>query len=162
VQNPLINGFYYSYADIEFTVTGQRFVGVTEINYDDDLKRAKVYGTQKSPLGLTTGKYEANGDVEFLLEAAVLLTQTLALQGAGFGGFRFVPMNVTVSYTTAGLNNPLPLVTDSFVCYLGKQDAKNKVSDEALTRKFGLYLPSVITWNGNPGVTDPNSFGAFG
>lgn len=159
LTTPLVNGFYPAYADIIFRMNGLQFVGVTSIDYSDDLKRAKVYGTQKVMLGLTTGKYEAEGSVTFLLSPAQLLLASLSTIGLALGGFRFVPMGVTISYAPIG---PLPLVTDSFVCFLGKQEAKNKVGDDALERTFGLYLPGAISWNGSPGAIDLNSIGAVG
>lgn len=159
IQTPLINGFYPSYADIELNLNGLHIVGVTSISYDDDLKRSYVYGTQKVPLGLSTGKYVPNGEIELLLPQAQLVLDTLGLIGLAFGGFRFAPIGVTVSYAPV---SPLPLITDDFVCYLGKQDAKNKVSDDALTRTFGLYIAGTINWGGNPGAIDLNSLGAAG
>lgn len=160
----LVNGSYPSFADIVFRVgvaggTTLQFVGVTSIDYDDDLKRSKVFGTQKVSLGLTNGKYEANGSVTFLLNPANLLIATLGVIGIPFGGFRFVPITVSVSYAPIG---PLPNVLDSWVCFLGKQDSKNKVSEDASERTFSMYIPGAINWNGFPGAFDLNSIGAVG
>lgn len=154
---PLINGFYPSYADIVLKVDGFQIVGATDVSYDDDLKRSAVYGTQKVQLGLTNGKYVPNGSITLLLPAATFLLATLSTVGLALGGFRFVPFAVTVSYQPLG---PLPLVTDAFECYLGKQEAKNKVSDDPSDRTFGLYLTGAILWNGSPGALDLNSIGA--
>jgi len=157
LTTPLINGAYPSWADVVFRTNGLQFVGITELNYSDDMKRSRVYGTQRVQLGLTAGKYESDGDVTFLLPAASLLLATLAISGALLGGFRFIPLACTVSYQPLG---PVPLVTDAFVCFLGKQEAKGKVSDDALDRKFSLYLATAIVWNGAPGCFDLNSIGA--
>lgn len=159
LTTPLINGFYPAYADIILRTNGLQIVGATAIDYSDDLKRTKVYGTQKVPLGLTTGKYEADGSITLLLSPAMLLLATLSTVGLVLGGFRFVPIGVTVSYAPIG---PLPLVTDSFVCFLGKQEAKQKVSDDPIERTFSLHLPGTIAWNGSPGAIDLNSIGAIG
>lgn len=160
---PTVNGFP-CFADIVFRVgvpagPGLQFVGVTSINYDDDMKRAMVYGTQRAPLGVTAGKYEAHGDVTFLLNPAQLMMQALQVFGALLGGFRFVPVRVSCAWQPTG---PVAMVLDSFTCYVGKQEAKNKVGDEASERTFGLYIPGVISWNGIPGVVDLNSIGAVG
>jgi hypothetical protein len=157
LQNPLIQGFFPSYSDVEVNVNGLHFVGVTSITYNDDLKRSKVRGTQKVPLGLTNGSYEAEGEIEFTLPAATLLISTLSVVGAALGGFRFVPCGITVAYVPVGITT---LVVDDFVCFLGKLDAQNKVSDEALMRKFSLVIPGAINWNGSPGAIDLNSIGA--
>jgi hypothetical protein len=161
---PLINGFYPSFADILLRtgIAGGptlQFVGVSAIDYDDDLKRSKVYGTQKVSLGLTSGKYEATGSITFLLPNANLLTSTLGAIGLALGGFRFVPLTVSCAWAPIG---PVPTTLDSFVCFLGKQESKNKVSDEASERTFGLYIPGAINWNGFPGAFDLNSIGAAG
>jgi|SRR5580658_515817 hypothetical protein len=157
LQNPLINGFFPSYADIEVNVNGLHFVGVSEVNYSDDLKRSKVKGTQKIPLGLTNGSYEAEGDIEFTQPAAALLISTLSALGFALGGFRFVPCGITIAYVPVGVTT---LIVDDFVCFLGKQEQKNKVSDEAIMRRFTLVIPGAINWNGSPGAIDLNSIGA--
>jgi hypothetical protein len=161
---PLINGFYPAFSDVVFRVgiaggATLQIVGCSSIDYDDDLKRSKVYGAQKVPLGLTSGKYEANGSVTMFVNPANLLISTLALAGIALGGFRFVPLTVTVSWQPVG---PLPLILDSFTCFIGKQESKNKVSDDPSERTFGLYIPGAIVWNGEPGAYDLNSFGAVG
>jgi hypothetical protein len=161
---PLINGTYPAYADILLRVgiaggPTLQFVGVTAIDYDDDLKRSKVYGTQSVSLGLTRGKYEANGSITFLLPNANLVTSTLGAIGIALGGFRFVPLTVSVAWAPIGI---IPTTLDSFVCFLGKQESKNKVSDDPSERAFSLYIPGAISWNGFPGAFDLNSIGAVG
>jgi hypothetical protein len=159
LTTPLVNGNYPSFADVilRIGVAGGatiQIVGVTSIDYDDDLKRAPVYGAQTVQLGLTNGKYEAHGSITLLLNPANLLIATLGAIGIPFGGFRYVPITVSVAYAAIG---PLPTVLDSFVCYLGKQDSKNKVGDEPSERTFALYINGAISWNGFPGAFDLNS-----
>lgn len=159
LASPLVNGSFTSYADIIFRVgvaggATIQLVGVTSIDYDDDLKRAAVYGTQTVMLGYTNGKYEAHGSVTMLLNAANLMLNTLAVLSAPFGGFRNFPINVSVAYATIG---PIPTSIDSFDCYLGKQDAKNKVGDEPTERTFALYVIGAIKYNGVPAQFDLNS-----
>jgi hypothetical protein len=159
--SPLINGFYHSYADIEFTVNGLHFVGITEINYDDNLNRAKVMGTAKIPLGLTGGKYEANGDFEMLLEAAVLMELTLGIPL--LGGWRQTPVTATISYVPSGITNPLPLIVDVIPAFfIGKKESKNKIGDEASTRRYSMHIPGQILWNGVPSVIETATLGAVG
>jgi hypothetical protein len=159
LTTPLVNGNFTSYADIILRVgvaggTTIQIVGATSIDYDDDLKRAPVYGTQTVQLGLTNGKYEAHGSITLLLNAANLLIDTLGTIGIPFGGFRYVPLTVSIAYATVG---PLPTNLDSFICYLGKQDSKNKVGDEPSERTFALYINGAINWNGFLGAFDLNS-----
>ena len=59
--SPLVNGFYHAFADIEIQANGLLFAGVAAIDYDDNLNRAKVYGTASTPLGLTKGNMRLPG-----------------------------------------------------------------------------------------------------
>lgn len=164
LTTPLINGAYPSFADIILRVAPAgsvplQFVGVTAIDYDDDCKRSLVYGAQKVSLGLTNGKYEASGSITFLANPANLMLAILGSIGLAFGGFRFVPIGVSVAYAPIG---PLPTILDSFSCFLGKQESKNKVGEDPSERTFGLYIPGAINWNGWPGAFDLNSTLAVG
>ena len=156
---PILNGAIPSYADIIFRVAPAggatlQVTGVTSIDYDDDCKRAKVWGTGKVPLGLTNGKYEANGSVTLLNPSANLLIGILGTVGIPLGGFRFVPIGVSIAWAALG---PIPTNLDSFVCFLGKQESKNKVGEDASERTFSLYIPGAIMWNGFAGAFDLNS-----
>jgi hypothetical protein len=155
ISTPLINGFYHAYADIELRANGLQFAGVVAIDYDDNLNRAKVRGTAAVPLGLTKGAYEANGSLEFLLEAAQLLQTTL------LPAFRQVPVTCTVSYVPSGIA-PLPLISDSFTFYIGQVTQSNKVGDDALTRKFTMHIPGQIFWNGVPSIIETSTIGSVG
>ncbi len=152
---PLINGFFHSFADVEVNANGLRFAGVVAIDYDDNLRRAMVYGTASTPLGLTKGQYEASGSIEFLLEAA----QTLQLS---LGAWRQVPLVINVSYIPSGLTPILPVFDVIPGCYLGKVTQSGKLGDEALTRKFELYIPQQILWNGVPSFIETSTIGAAG
>src|ERR1019366_899029 len=141
---PILNGAIPSYADIIFRVAPAggatlQVTGATSLDYDDDCKRAKVWGTGKVPL---------------LLPSANLLIGILGLIGIPLGGFRFVPIGVSVAWAALG---PIPTNLDSFVCFLGKQESKNKVGEDPSERTFGLYIPGAIMWNGFAGAFDLNS-----
>jgi hypothetical protein len=155
---PLINGDFHSYADIELSFNGLQFAGVTSIDYDDNLNRAKVRGTQSVPLGLTKGAYEANGEIEMLLEAWNLLQFTLN----PLGGWRQLPLYIGITYAPGGIV-PLPIVNDVIpAAYLGKLEAKNKVSDDPVTRRFSLHIPGQILWGGVSSVLETNTLLAVG
>lgn len=151
---PLINGNYFAFPDIELRFDGLLFAGVKAINYDDSLSRAKVRGTASVPLGLTKGRYEAKGDIEFYLDAANLLITTLG------PGWRQVPGAISVTYgPNLGMN--LPLVTDIIpAVYLGDLTASNSEGDDPLTRKFTLHIPGQILWNGLPSIIETSTLQA--
>lgn len=151
---PLINGNYYSYANIELTVPslGLTFVGVKAINYKDNLGRVLVRGTASQPIGVTIGRYEASGDIEMYLSAFSLLQTSLG------PGFRQTPIFIVVNY---GPNPflPIPIVTDEIPgAYIGEISADQSESEEALTRKFTLIIPGQILWNNMPSIIEPATF----
>lgn len=143
LNSPLINGSFCAFADIELNLNGVLLAGVAAIDYDDNLARAKVYGTSSVPLGLTKGKYEAMGSIELYLEAAQVIMSLYP------GTWRMVPIAINISYVPFTFP-ALPVFDVIPVAYLTKQTASNKVGDEASTRKFELAIPGQILWNGVP------------
>jgi hypothetical protein len=161
-QFPLINGMYFSWADVEATTTivasGQpfTFVGVKAINYKASLSKQKVRGTASVSIGLTKGKYEATGDVEFYLPQANLLISTLG------PGWMQSPITFQVSYVSSGplgapgSGLPQTVITDTIPpCFLTEMDASQSEGDEPLTRKFTLTIPGQILFNGIPSIVEP-------
>lgn len=155
--SPLINGQYFSYADITFRVNGLMFAGCKAINYSDSLSRAKVRGTARVPLGLTAGRYEAKGDVEMYLDT--FNTMILAA-GGPVGGWRQIPIAASVTYgPNLGMN--IPLVNDVIPgFYLGDLEMSNSESDDPLTRKFSMIIPGQILWAGVPSIIETSTLQA--
>jgi hypothetical protein len=152
---PLINGVYYSYSNIELHIGRAaefQIAGVKAINYKDNLGRVKVRGTAMQPLGLTQGRYEANGDLELYLDAFSLLITTLG------PGWRQQPLTAVITYGP----NPLlsiPFVTDTIIgFYLGEVDASQTESEDPLARKLTMHIPGQILRNGLPSILEPQLF----
>jgi len=156
---PLINGVYYSYSNIELVIGPLvapilTIVGVKAINYKDNLGRTKVRGTAMQPLGLTQGRYEANGDIEMYLDAFSLLTTTVG------PGWRQTPLTAIVNYGP-NIGLAIPIVTDEIPgFYIGEVSADQTESEEALTRKFTMHIPGQILWNNVPSILEPFVFAA--
>jgi hypothetical protein len=151
---PNILGAYYSYSNIELNVNGLQFAGVKTINYKDNLGRVKVRGTAMQPLGLTQGRYEANGDCEMYLDAFNLLINTLG------PGWRQVPVFATITYgPNVGL--AIPFIIDEIPgFYIGEVDASQSEGEEALTRKFTMHIPGQILWGLMPSILEPQILAA--
>lgn len=154
---PLINGSYYSYSNIELKIGAAAellIAGVKSINYKDNLGRVKVRGTAMQPLGLTQGRYEANGDIEMYLDAFCLM---IGLLGPGW---RQMPVYANVTYgPNPGLG--IPIVADVIPgFYLGEVDGSHSEGEEALTRKFTMHIPGQILWNEVPSLIEPQLFAA--
>jgi hypothetical protein len=159
LASPLINGFLPSYADVQMRVNGLLFVGVASIDYSDNLSRGQPYGTAAISLGLTKGSYKAKASVELYLPAAVIMESQLSAVSLPLGGLRFVPISFSVSYAPAGAA-PIPVVTDVFTGYFGEISQSQRVSDDAITRKYEVLIPGVIYWNGIPAMTEPGTLSA--
>ncbi len=159
-QFPLINGMYFSWADIEGTFTlstgpSLPFVGFKAINYKDSLSKQFVRGNAMAPLGLTKGKYEATGDVELWLPQANLLISQMGPD------WKNVPITFSVSYVASGplgvpgTGLPQSVITDLLPnVFLVEMDASQSEGDEGLARKFTLKIPGQIYWNGIPSVVE--------
>lgn len=152
--SPLVNGQYFSYADITFQVNGLLFAGHKSINYKDSLSREKVRGAARVPLGLSAGRYEATGDFEMYLDAANLMVTTMG------PGWRQIPIVATISYgPNPGMN--IPMVTDVIPgFYIGDYEASNSESDDPLSRKFTMHIPGQILWNGSPSIIETSTLQA--
>src|SRR5690349_11551825 len=151
--NPL--GAYYSHSNIELTVRGLTFAGVKAINYKDTLGRQFVRGTAMQPLGMTQGRYEAHGDIELYLEGFALLVTTLG------PGWRQTPLTATITYGPNLAMVPLPFLVDVIPAFfLGEVDASQSESEDALSRKFTMHIPTQIIWAGIPSILEPQILAA--
>ncbi len=109
VPIPLVNGVAYAYADIEMNIGPgpSIYAGFKSINYDHKLGRQFVRGTNREPLGQTSGQYEPSAEFEMYLGSwKVLLGQI----GQGFMQFS-IPF-INISHGTDPESLPLGIVTD--------------------------------------------------
>ena len=158
---PLVNGNYYSYANIEFRVGSILIVGCKSINYGHKVGSQFVRGTNQMPLGTTLGQYEPHADVELYRPQYDTLISALTAQSGGRGYFT-VRFNVTVTYGNFLDNGGLPTVTDSInYAQIIDDDASNTESLDASVRKLVL-LPLQILMNKNPGINTLPVAGAIG
>ncbi len=142
---PLVNGTYFSTADMSFVFDGFYIVGVKSLNYKDNLGRNFVRGTSAIPLGLTTGNYEASGDMELYLNSSALITS--------IPGWRDIPHVATVSYGP-NVIAPLPFMVDIIAgIWLLGADAGRSQGEDALTMKFDFKITTPILWNSNVSTT---------
>jgi len=97
-----VNGFITSWSDISFKLNGERYYGITEINYSDTRKRTKVYGMGRTgtPRGRTRGKYEV-GEVTVKMDfpAFVALRDAIAAESSDGNSYGDVEFEGVVQYT---------------------------------------------------------------
>lgn len=147
--NTSVNGNTFSFVQIETTFGVLPIAGIKDISYDDDLKRAAVYGTASSQIGLTRGTIAQKGSIEFYKNA--FLVAVLSQFGPGW---RQVQFSVVISY---GPNDNGLVQQDTLpAVLLGSVDSANAFSEDGppLTNKVGLYLPVPILWNGVPSIIE--------
>jgi hypothetical protein len=113
-----------------------------------------VRGTAMQPLGMTQGRYTANGDFDMYLDAAMLLITSLG------PNWRSTPIFATISYATP-LNPILPFTIDEIPgFYIGEVDASQSEGEEPLSRKFTMHIPGQILWGLLPSIIEPLIFAA--
>ena len=153
----IVNGIYFAHPDCVLNVDGLQLSAVKSLSYKSSLGRQYVRGTSPLPLGMTTGKYEAGGDLELYLPSAALL-----MTAAGGPEFLMIPHVLTVVYGP-NVVVPLPLVTDILAgAYFTEVDASTSDSEDAITRKFAFKLMLPIVRNGSPDLFWAPTIGAVG
>lgn len=137
---PLINGAYYSYSDIEINVGPGIIVGVKSVNYGNKLGRAWVRGTNREPIGMTSGQYETTGDFELYLPQAKAL---LNLLGPGYLQ-KTIP-SVNISYGGDLETAPLGITTDEMQAVrIIEVGAAQSEGIDALSRKFTIMFQRLL------------------
>lgn len=74
---PLINGVRFDSSSVELKLNTLRYIGITEIEYEDGLAPGRVDGLNPQALGYTRGKYDAGGTIRILREEFNDLTTNL-------------------------------------------------------------------------------------
>lgn len=161
IDVPNVNGVYWAFADITAMCGPGQFYGFKSINYTDKLARNYVRGTNRMPLGFTSGQYEAGGDFELYLPQADAFIQFLLAQGVG-RGYMQVPFQFVVSYAAAPEGAPLPAITDELTgCVITDVEASQSEGLDALVRKF-TFMSLSLTRGGAFGVTPLTGIGVIG
>jgi len=144
-QLPLINGDFYSYADIQFRPGGNLTVGIPSINYSQKLARQYVRGTHRMPLGMTSGQYEPTLDFEMWKPEADSFILALG------PGYMQQVFSATVSYG----NTALPTVTDTLIgIRIVEESYSNSEGLDAIKVKYTCFLQQILR-NGLPVVIVP-------
>ena len=158
----IVNGNYYSFADIEASVFNLSFVGFTAVEYGDEVDTELVYAAARNPVGATAGNIKPKFSITFLRPAWNTLLATLqgSPEAEQYGGWRRIPINISVSYAAA---SGLPTVTDIIPGVRFKDvDSSNSQGSKALEIKIVGQPSGQILWNGQPSVIEPNAAFAAG
>jgi len=127
-----INGNLYSWSSIVFKIGGERWSGLTSINYGDALERVKGYGMGRShtPRGRSAGKYTTEPvTASGWKDAIQLLRETLAAQASDGVSYGTVEFDVVIQYVESGSD---PVVDELLRCVWSKNSAKAEESADPL------------------------------
>lgn len=147
VNNPIINGYRFSWASIVLSVAGSDQPGVKSISYKNAIARSEARGSGRQRLGMTAGNYTPEASFAMLLEEWENFKSTLDQSGPWMDQ----PFDITVSFTE-GSNLRVDVITGCRV----KSEAKDYSNGtDALEVKVELDVSGTITSNGlnNPPFT---------
>jgi hypothetical protein len=117
--------------------------GIKAINYNDKLKRAKIYGNSPNPLGRNRGEVAPSGSIEFYRrqwkEVLNLLT------GGGAWGLSEKSWLITVQYSEVGMSPVVDILEDASI---NSPDSSNSEGTDASVVKCELDLMQIL-WDKN-------------
>jgi hypothetical protein len=156
IPYPLLNGNRYSFSSIGFLASGQEIVGVTSIDYDQELKPGDVYGTSPQLIGATKGQLKVTASLMMLQwEYENFITALCALNGTPGSGYMEARFDYVVQFQDGVGANQGPLFTHILRgCKIAKETDGYKVGPEANATKIELHhfytiksgnLPMVVT-----------------
>lgn len=139
---PLINGIRYDYSAITFLANGLPIVGITEINYSQELAPGEVYGTLPQKIGETRGQLKPEASFSILqFEFDNLLEQLCILNGTPGSGFMEARFDISVAFQASSNGIPGPFIQDVLRgCKMKKSDHAYKAGPDAIVEKVDLSL----------------------
>jgi hypothetical protein len=137
------NGNYYNHASAEIDFAGKPYLGITAINYADELERENQYGTGSIPLGVSVGQYKPTADCEMLKNEWERLRA--ALPANGFGE---APINIGVTYKEASGT----VVDELRTVYITKVENASQQGPAGNKVKLTLHVAEPIRHGGSTTV----------
>jgi hypothetical protein len=134
------NGNYHNHASAEIDFAGQVFLGITTLNYADELERELQYGTGSLPLGVSVGQYKPNADAEMLKTEWERLKAVLPANGYGE-----VPINVGATYK----EDSGTIVDELRTVYINKVENASQQGPSANKVKLTLTVVEPIRHGGS-------------
>lgn len=94
MAKPLINGFEYSFADIQVKIGAAEIYGITELNYDIEQAKENIYGAGENPVS------RGRGTKQFTASMTLLGSEIEILRRLGSGDLtNLAAFDLQVSYT---------------------------------------------------------------
>ncbi|WP_437948652.1 hypothetical protein WME98_49995 [Sorangium sp. So ce296] len=133
------NGNYHNHASAEIDCAGKPFLGITTLNYSDELEKELQYGTGSIALGVSQGQYKPNADMEMLKSEWERMKAVLPQNG--FGEFAF---NIGATYKEASGT----IVDELRTVYITKVEDASQQGPSANKVKLTLCVAEPIRHNG--------------
>lgn len=142
MQNPLINGIAYGYAEIVLTIDGESFTAIKSINYKTSVSRGKLRGTSMRPLAMTSGEADYDADLEISEDDyRALITRF----GDGFLKRKF---DVTISKSNddgSGQDDGTVTITDKLKgCRMKGPEHNHAQGTDAITVRVPLDVMQIL------------------
>lgn len=139
---PLINGVRYDYSCITNLSNGLPIIGITEINFSQELAPGEVYGTLPQKIGETRGQLKVEASFTILqFEFDNLIEQLCILNGTPGSGYMEARFDWGVQYQASMNGFPGPLIQDVLRgCKIKKHDHAYKTGGDPLSEKVDLSL----------------------
>ena len=152
LQYPLVNGFAYSWASVEFKFAGSPIITIQSIDYKISNEAKQLYGTNPNPLATTRGKITNSAKCKILLaEGQALISALGQADPTGNNAYGDIFFDTNVTYAEAGNN----VISDTLrYCRIYSFDQASAEGPEAIMVEFELN-PLVILRNGQPMSSSP-------
>jgi hypothetical protein len=136
----MINRELYAWEKTEIALPHGTLIGVTDIEYGDEVDTRHVHGKGGKPLGFSRGNYSAEGKLTLLREEYQRLLDYARAQGRPF--YRLPPFPITVAYAS----EDQPMRTDKlFGCVFKKRDNSAGQNDESIKIPLEFLITEIKT-----------------
>ena len=135
----VINGLLYSWADISVTLFGRVLVGIMSIDYDDKMETKSVKGRGKYRVGRVQGNYQAAGNITLEMAEIQAIRDSLP---TGQTIYDIKPFDIVVCF----VNAEQKLVTHVLKnCTFTGQNSSSKAGEvKELETKLGLDIAQIL------------------
>lgn len=136
-QFPRINGYEYSFSDVEITVDGQRYTGIRSLSYNPTRDVGMAEGSPAQPLGYGRGTY-GGGEGSF----SMLRVSFDAMVEAVGEGYMEKIFPIVASYAPEGS----PITTDELIgCTMTGIDFQGERGPDPLYVEVSFKFLNMLT-----------------
>jgi hypothetical protein len=99
LSTPFINGYEYSWGNIQILISGTPVIGATAVEYSENADVQKLYGAGRQAIAYGVANYEAEASITVLASEVLALQESARIQGIIDGNIMgLTPFDIVVSY----------------------------------------------------------------